>query len=194
MPVLSSMKAALGRLKTTGATAGLSIALLMISTAALQPGSREYQVKAVFLFNFTQFVEWPEKAFESANAPLVIGVMGEDPFGSYLDETVRGEVIHGHPLTVERYNSVSEIDKCHILFIATSDRQSVERALEGVAQRPVLTVGDSEDFARMGGVIGFFQERGRIRFSVNVGAASDAGLTISSKLLRLAEIIPGKRN
>src|SRR5689334_16419660 len=86
--------------------------------AAVTP---EYQLKAVFLFNFTQFVEWPPQAFADANSPLVIGVLGDDPFGAYLDETVRGETVNGRPLTVQRYASVEEASKCHVLFISHSE-------------------------------------------------------------------------
>src|SRR6266702_4256829 len=76
--------------------------------------TREYQVKAVFLFNFTQFVEWPAGAFARVNTPLVIGVLGDDPFGAYLDETVRGETANGRPLVVVRYRRVQEIGDCQV--------------------------------------------------------------------------------
>src|SRR5436190_4645336 len=83
--------------------------------------SNEFQLKAVFLFNFTQFVEWPREAFADPNAPIIIGVLGTDPFGGYLDETVQGEKINGRPLEIRRYRNVAEIGVCHVLFISQSE-------------------------------------------------------------------------
>src|SRR5262245_36573345 len=83
----------------------------------------EYQLKAVFLFNFAQFVEWPSAAFPEAQTPLVIGILGEDPFGAYLDETVRGETVNNRSLIVRRYRRVEEIETCHILFISRSEAE-----------------------------------------------------------------------
>src|SRR5688572_25985571 len=83
--------------------------LMLIATFAMgvnghadaqKPVLREQEVKAVFLFNFVQFVEWPQEAFPENQTPLVIGILGKDPFGKFLDETVKGEVINGHPLSV----------------------------------------------------------------------------------------------
>jgi hypothetical protein len=149
----------------------------------------EYQLKAVFLFNFAQFVSWPEGTFADSAAPLVIGVLGADPFGSYLDETVRGEVVGGHPLEVRRFGSLEGIRECHILFVSrdeAGDLPAVLRALEGSS---VLTVGDAEEFAGSGGMIRFVTDRNRIRLQINLEAARATGLTLSSKLLRPAEIV-----
>ncbi|MBA4056737.1 MAG: DUF4154 domain-containing protein, partial [Marivirga sp.] len=90
---------------------------------------KEYQIKAVFLFNFTQFVEWPVVAFADQDAPFLIGVVGHDPFGSYLDEAVRGEKIMGHPFVIRRFQSLDEVESCHILFISESDKVDIKRAL-----------------------------------------------------------------
>src|SRR6185436_20495294 len=106
----------------------------------------EYQVKAVFLFNFAQFVDWPSNAFPEAQAPLVIGVLGEDPFGSYLDETVRGEKINNRPMVVQRYRRVDEIKSCHILFISRSEAARLEEIFNGLKGRNILTVGDYDGF------------------------------------------------
>src|SRR5688572_23028343 len=103
--------------------AALFLASLWLSAAAgtAAPAPSEYQLKAVFLFNFAQFVEWPAQSFESANAPFVIAVVGEDPFGEYLDTAVRGETVLGHPLVIKRYSSVSEVEPCQILYISDSE-------------------------------------------------------------------------
>src|SRR5207244_3549829 len=104
------------------------------SLAQTEP-SREYQVKAVFLFNFAQFVDWPTQAFAQAQTPLVIGVLGEDPFGAYLDETVRGEKANRRPLSVQRYRQVAEIKTCHVLFISRSETDRLEQILAGLKGR-----------------------------------------------------------
>jgi hypothetical protein len=157
------------------------------------PASPEYQVKAVFLFNFTQFVEWPAEAFAYAKAPLVIGVLGEDPFGTYLDDTVRGETANGRPLIVERYRRVQEIGDCQVLFISRSEADRLEQIFAALNGRRVLTVGDVEGFTRRGGMIHLATTTGKIQLRVNLQAATAAQLTISSKLLRPAQIVaPGK--
>jgi YfiR/HmsC-like len=153
----------------------------------------EYQVKAVFLFNFSQFVDWPAGSFPDGRAPLVIGVLGKDPFGATLDEIVRGETVNGRPLEVRRYGSAEQIDDaCHILFIERSQEERFDGVLAALKGRSVLTVGDFEGFARRGGIIRFVTVGNKIRLRVNLAAAQDAKLTISSKLLRPAQIVaPG---
>jgi hypothetical protein len=146
-------------------------------------------VKAVFLFNFAQFVDWPADAFSGPATPLVIGVLGEDPFGDFLDQTVRHEHVGGRPFQVRRYQSVDEIKTCHILFINRSEGDRPEDILAGLKHRPLLTVSDANGFAQRGGMIRFVTERNRIRLQLNLEAAEAAHLTISSKLLRVAEIV-----
>jgi hypothetical protein len=157
------------------------------------PPSREYQVKAVFLFNFTQFVEWPAEAFPHAGAPLVIGVLGEDPFGGYLDDTVRGETANGRSLIVQRYRGIQEIGDCQVLFISRSEADRLEQIFASLNGRRVLTVGDVEGFTRRGGMIHLAMATGKVRVRINLEAAKAAQLTISSKLLRPAQIVaPGE--
>lgn len=164
------------------------------STPVQQPMAKEYQIKAIFLYNFTQFVQWPQEAFREADSPLVIGILGKDPFGSYLDETVKGEVINNHPLEVERYNRVEDVKECHILFITQDGKEEIKRAIDNLKVQPVLTVSEVEGFTRMGGMIRFLNDDGRIKLRINVESAAEAELVISSKLLRLAEIISRKNN
>lgn len=149
----------------------------------------EYELKAVFLFNFARFVEWPATAFESPEAPLIIGVLGENPFDGRLEEVIKGEAVEGHPLEVRRFNRIEEVDTCHILFLGRAEGATLEGALARLKFRPVLTVGESEQFARTGGMIGFVTERNRIRLRINRGAAEAASLVLSSRLLRPAEIV-----
>jgi hypothetical protein len=156
--------------------------------------SPEYQVKAVFLFNFTQFVEWPANAFPSEQSPFVIGVLGEDPFGSYLDETAQGEKVNGHPLLVRRLQNAEEARLCHILFINWGKGDKLKQLLADLKGRSLLTVSDAADFARQGGMVRFITENGKIRIRINLEATKAANLTVSSKLLRLAEIVDSKNN
>lgn len=148
----------------------------------------EYRVKAVFLFNFAQFVDWPSAAFPDTTTPFVIGILGEDPFGGFLDQTVRGEQFRGRPFQIRRYHSVDEITACHILYINQSDGDRVGGIVSRLKDRPILTVSDEAGFAERGGMIRFLNDRNRIRLEINPEAAQAANLTISSKLLRVAEI------
>ena len=169
----------------------VTFALLSSSGANLsaQQISNEYQIKAAFLYNFTQFVEWPAGAFANAQSPLIIGVIGDDPFGSYLDDIVRGEKVNNHPLVVQRFHRVHEIKTCHVLFVSRSEASQIEQIFSTLSGRSILTVGDFEGFALRGGMIRFIMENKKIRFRINVGVVKAAKLTISSKLLRAAEII-----
>ena len=165
----------------------LSIAMAGIAAAQIRI-SQEYQVKALFLFNFTQFVEWPPEAFVTPDAPLVIGVLGEDPFGQYLDDLLKGEKAGGHPLAVKRFSSVEESVGAHILFINLRSKEERKEALAALDDKSVLSVSDAADFTRQGGMIQFFIKKNKIRLRVGLEPATDANLSISSKLLRLAEI------
>jgi hypothetical protein len=150
--------------------------------------SREYEVKAVFLFNFAQFVDWPPEASAGPQAPLIIGVLGDDPFDGYLDDTVRGEKLNNRPFVVQRFRRVEDIDGCQVLFIGHTSPSELEHIMAALKGRSILTVGDTEGFAEDGGIIRFVTEKNRIRFRINVDAAEAAHLVISSKLLRLAEV------
>jgi hypothetical protein len=164
--------------------------LLMANAIALAAAPvSEYQVEAVFLFNFAHFVEWPPTAFRSADAPFVIGVLGADPLGTNLDEVVRGEAVNKHPLVIERYRRVAEIGDCQILFIPASELAHLSEILAALKGRSVLTVTDAKETAQRGVVIGLINQDNRIRLRIDVEAAKAGNLVISSKLLRPAEIV-----
>jgi len=148
----------------------------------------DYQVKAVFLFNFAQFVEWPATAFSSEQSPFVIGVVGDNPFGSYLEEVVSGEKTNTHPLKVEYYKTPEEIKTCHILFINKSEKIDPDDIIADLKAKPILTVGDVPYFLHNGGMIRFYVKNNKIQIQINLEAAEAAKLIISSKLLRIAEI------
>jgi hypothetical protein len=145
----------------------------------------EYQVKAAFLLNFTKFVEWPPTAFAEPDAPFTICILGDDPFGSVLDQIVEGEKVNDRKLVVQRIHGRATIG-CQVLFVSNSER--VPSILTTVG-RGVLTVGDGEDFVREGGMIGFVLERRRVRFDINQSAAANASLKLSSKLLSVARTV-----
>ena len=168
-------------------------ALMLYFVASFASGqvvpSREYQVKAVFLFNFAQFVEWPTNAFSEPHSPLIIGVLGEDPFGAYLDETIHNEQVNGRPLVIQRYRLWEEIKSCHILFISRSEADRLETILNGIRNQNILTVGDFDGFAQRGGMMRFVTENAKIRLRVRLDTVKAADLKVSSKLLRPAQIV-----
>jgi hypothetical protein len=165
-----------------------------LASAAQAPQSREYELKAAFLFNFSQFVDWPPASFSTDQAPFVIGILGQNPFGGYLEDIVSGEKANGHAVTVQYYNTIEEIRSCHILFINPAGTKNRERVVESLKGRNILTVSDASDFSELGGMIRFFTRDNKIKFEINPEASRAAGLTISSKLLRLAEIYTPKKS
>jgi len=154
--------------------------------------TQEYDLKAAFLFNFAQFVDWPADAFPSPSTPITIGILGEDPFGRSLDEVVAQETAHGRALVVRRYPAADRIDACHILFIAASEAGRMESVLAPLARRSILTVGETQEFTEHSGIITFGVKQHRLRLRINMAAARAARLTISSKLLRQSEIVGDK--
>ena len=179
----------IGRHLAIGGLALLALLAPAIGVAATAPPSAEYQIKAVFLFNFTQFVDGPAPAFADPKTPLVIGILGEDPFGSYLDELVQGEKVGGRPMIIRRFRRGEAIDTCHILFIGRTETAHSNQTMLSLRGRSILTVGDADAFSRQGGMVRFVTEGGKIRLRINVEAAKAGGLTISSKILRSATIV-----
>lgn len=171
----------------------LGIMLLVLTAFMAHSQSKEYQIKATFLFNFAQFVGWPTNAFASADAPFCIGILGDDPFGNFLDGTIQGEKIGGHPLVVQRYHQAGEIQGCQILFVSHSEAGRFQEILAGLKNKNILTIGDTAGFCKDGGIVRFVTEQNKIHFRINPEAAKNANLEVSSKLLRLAEIVkPGE--
>jgi hypothetical protein len=180
--------AALSRTLRLLVFSALGLAVCLRSAAGAEAPT-ESQVEAVFVFNFSHFVEWPSQTFASATEPFVIGILGSDPFGARLDEAVRGEQLNGHPLTVRRFRSVAEIENCQILFIDRSEAGRIAQILSALQGRSTLTVSQADRAAERGVMVQFTTENSRIRLRINVEAARAAGLAISSNLLRPAEIV-----
>jgi hypothetical protein len=175
----------------------LCIAGLLVCATPVSPeeAASEYEIKAAFLFNFTHFVEWPAAVFAAPDSPFLLGVLGTDPFGPRLDRVVDGKTyLATHPIRVERYHSVDQAHRCQVLYIAASEKEFLRQILEALAGAPILTVSDTEDFARNGGHIQMITVDNRMRFEVNIRTAETAKLKIGSKLLRLATFVyDGKR-
>jgi len=165
----------------------VSVGLLAIGYA--QPAQpKEYHIKAIFLFNFVQFVEWPDIAFADGSTPITIGILGDDPFGPSLDEVIRDEKVKGRPLTVVRARRLSDLSACHLIFVSKSESRRLEDVLSQLSNRPVLTVSELDGFAQRGGVIAFFSEGKKVRFEINPSSAKRVQLKISSELLGLGKI------
>jgi len=175
----------------------LGMTLNWTSTADAQAGdasdSSEYLVKAGFIYNFAKFVEWPSAAFSQADSPIVIGVLGTDPFGGVLDHLVEDKKIGQRGFVVRRYKwgkDLKDLKDCKILFVSASEKAHIDEIVQLLKGQPILTIGETPGFAERGGVIRFTLEDNRVRFEVNVDAAHKADLNISSRLLTLAKIIP----
>jgi uncharacterized protein DUF4154 len=174
------------------AAAILIIALLPRPVLAQsQPEPRgEYALKAVFLYNFCRFIEWPKSAFASPNEPIVIGIVGEDPFGALLMEAVQGEMSRGRPIQIEHYNKTDNIGRCHLLFVSHSEANHTEKIVAAVSGKSVVTVGETDAFLDRGGMIALTAEKNRVRLHINPSLLRAASLDVSSKLLRVAELKP----
>ena len=200
MVQLISNKAKPGTLNEPPSSDGNSLALkivlgCLLSLCFLGPlsgrvqaqSSSEYQVKAAFLYNFAKFVDWPEDALGNSNAPLIIGVIGDDPFGGALDQAINGRTINGRAMLVRRLKWGHDLRSCHILFISSSERKRLPQIIQSLRGASVLTVGDMGQFNQQGGIINFILQANKVRFEINSRGADQARLKISSKLLSLAK-------
>lgn len=150
--------------------------------------NREYLIKAAILFNFAKFASWPDSAFGYSEAPLRVCVLGDDPFGAALN-SLNGKQVRNHPLTTARVATLEETPQCHILFVSASEEARLATILDYVGKLPILTVADIGRFANTGGIIALKEVDNRSRIEINLGAAEQAGLKLSSKLLRLANTV-----
>jgi len=162
--------------------------------ATLAASATEYEVKAAFLYNFTRFVEWPPEALRDGDEPFVIAILGRDPFGSVLDETVAGKTVAGHRIEVRRATRVDDVRDAQMVFVSASERATAAAILKVLVRPGVLTVGDTEGFADRGGAINFTLQARKVRFEINPGSAEQAGLKMSSQLLKLATLVGGPKS
>ncbi len=167
----------------------LFVLAIAFAVAAGTPGAnagenKEYALKAAFLYQFTKYVTWPE-----GDGPVQICVLGQDPFGSTLDETLAGKTAKGQPVTVKRLSQVAATGDCRILFLSRSEMPAVDATLQALRNRATLTVADSPGFPSRGGMINLNVENDRIKLEINPDNAARAGLKIRSELLRLAKVV-----
>jgi hypothetical protein len=181
----------MGILKTFRVALATALVAIMWPSvrAADAKGLSEQELKAAALYQVIHFTRWPDGTFGSNEDPIVIGIYGEDPFGSLIDELVTGERVSGHPLQVVRCFTPEAAANCHLVFVAETDEHSGARLLHALRTRSVLTVGDSEAFCERGGIVGLTVKNNRIRIVVNLEVARRSNVSLSSKLLRLAEIV-----
>lgn len=151
----------------------------------------EYEVKAGFIYNFANFVAWPEESFQSSPDTLVLCYFSDNPESGALKK-LEGKTIKGKMIHVLELNESDCIDPCHILFLGTQDRELIRQFLDRAKGRSILTIGEVEGFTGMGGIINFFEEQNRLRFKVNLDAAQKADLKMSSQLLLSAQIVHGE--
>lgn len=159
------------------------------SARAQDSPSVEYQVKAAFLFNFAKFVDWPPGSYQDEKTPITICVFGYDPFGSALDEIIRGKSINNRELVKRRIDKAGELKTCQIVFVSAREDKFLLEILSNLKGVSALVVGEGENFAERGGEIQFYLENNRVRFAINVDAVQRARLNVSSKLLALAKIV-----
>lgn len=174
------------------ATAAWLFVSIPVPGAALPPAgpATDYEVKAAFLYNFAKFVEWPEPA--SPGAPLVVTVLGDDPFGPVLDRTLAGRTAQERTLVARRISRAEDAEPSQILFVGASEEPRLPQILSVLEGRSVLTVSEMDGFAERGGMIGFRTEGSRVRFDINLQQATRARLRISAELLQMARIV-GRR-
>lgn len=153
------------------------------------PALTEYQVKALFLLNFTRYVEWPDDAFETEETPFTIGVVGRNPFDDNLLRIVDGRTVKGRIIVVKKVSTRVEIAACQILFVSASEQSRFGEVLGDAGGRPILTVGENPDFLRHGGAIEFLSRGGNIRLRINLQAARASDLRMSSQLLQVADSV-----
>lgn len=181
------VRARLRRGVLLGAAAGLALGI----ARAEPPRYDENQVKAAYLLNFTRFVEWPTNCFAEAETPLIIGILGDDPFRDALDKTIKGEKVGGHPLVVRSSRKMDELKSCHVIFVDKTQKPQMQQILATFRDCPVLTVGEIDGFAQRGGIINMVRQDKRLGFEINDGAARRQGIKISSQLAELGTHVKG---
>ena len=168
------------------------LALVGSPSLAEEKALPEYQVKALFLVNFAKYVEWPPGAFATNSPAFIIGITGQSEIGEHLQKAVEGKKACGHPIVVRAIEKEQDLVKCHILFISATEKKHIAKIFSSVNSAPVLTVGETDQFTQRGGIIGFIKKEGKVRLEIDLNAAREAGLEISSRLLSVADNVTGK--
>lgn len=161
---------------------------LLLGSSAWASEFDEYVVKAAYLYNFAKFVEWPPNVFVTTDTPLSICIAGDNPFGEALG-SLSGKTVESHPVEIHLIPTATGLDRCHIVFMGRAEQGRYKTVLAKLARLPILTVSDINGFAQEGGMIGLIEADQRIRFNINLTATRQAGLKLSSQLLKLATIV-----
>ncbi|WP_198263795.1 YfiR family protein [sulfur-oxidizing endosymbiont of Gigantopelta aegis] len=164
---------------------------LILLFASVSAGGSSYKVKAAYLYQFTKFTQWPNELFSDKDEPIRICVLGRNPFANLLDGFTK-KTSQKRPLSVEYLSSLETITRCQIIFISQSEEKRLAQIFQRLAHVPVLTVSDIDGFARRGGIIGFVPKLRKVGIEINVEASKIAGTKLSSKLLKVATLVPGR--
>lgn len=159
---------------------------------AEEPMPSEYQVKAAFLINFPKYVDWPAEAFAGTNSPVVLAVPGDTKVAEEIQKVIAGRTVNGREIVLKRLASGEESGVCHILFISAAEQQRSADVFAKLKDASVLTVGESDGFLESGGIINLVRRDQKIALEVNLTAAGNARIKISSKLLSVASVVKGK--
>ena len=168
----------------------LSLALGASAQTIDSSDSSEYLIKAGFIYNFAKLVGWPSRAFAQPDSPIVIGILGTDPFGAIIDRILADKKIDSRRFVIKRLKWGMDLKDCDILFIGASEAPHLEEVLRSLRGVPILTIGETPGFAKRGCIINLIVEDNKVRFEVNLDAAKQADLNVSSRLLALAKIVP----
>ena len=174
---------------TIGNIARGCVLLVLWAPSFLHAESREYQIKAAFVYNFAQFVLWPTSAFTNTAQPFQIGILGDNPFGKSLEETVKGEAINGHPINIVESSHVEKLEGCQIIFVSKSAVAHLDDVFAKLDSKPVLTVSEDPGFIQHGGIINLTRDGGKVHFEINPDAAEKSGLKLGSELLSVGKVV-----
>ena len=155
---------------------------------ALSPLEYERQVKVAFIYNFSRFVEWPDDTFANGTSSFTVCVLGNNPLSGALD-TIKGKAVKDKKIAIKRLTNASNMDGCQVLFISSEEKEHLTQILESARKLRVLTIGEMSQFNRAGGIVALAMRKNRIRFSVNLEAAEETGMKISSRVLSLATVV-----
>jgi len=159
-------------------------------TFAQQPPLREFQLKAVYLFNFTRFVKWPADTFSNADSPFQICIAGDDPFGDNLTFAIQNETYDTRPITIRHLDDSDDLSSCQLLYINQALPPRLEQQwLLAQDNQPILTVSSRADFAKRGGMVEFYTRKNRVRFVINLFSVKEANLAVNANLLRVADVL-----
>lgn len=173
-------------------SAFLALALLLPPVLDAQTQAAEYRIKAAFLFHFAQLVDWPAGGLGPDSQPVNFCVLGDELTPGTLASTVEGKLIGAHKILVRNIHESDSLRGCQLVFFVTTNRKWIASSLTSLQSLPVLTIGDTEDFVRTGGMIGFCIRDQKVRFDINLHAAQRANLKVSSRLLLLANSVVGE--